>query len=331
MPPFSDWLQGSWEDFRRRWGVLLGVMGVTGIATMVAGFVPFVPAALASAFGVGPAWVVWTSATVVSLLAVLWLSTWGQAALIVAAQGDEPAGKVLSLAWSKTPAFAWTLTLVLLALSGGWFLFLLPGLLLSVMLFSAPFVQAAGEAEGLAALGVSWARVRPRFGAVALRLFAAGVFAAAPGYIPYVGWLVMMFWAPFGVVATARLARDLREAEPAPAAPSWLGGLVAALSVVFVAGTAAVGMAAQRAYAAAAREFGSPDGAISRLKPETMQAALQAMAGDDESAKRAAFAEVLKEMSPTGSSVTVSTDAAGGVTASTTTVLAPAPAAPAAP
>src|ERR1035437_4244919 len=65
MPSFADWLRASWGDFRRRWSVLLAVAGTGGAATLAAGFLPFIPAALATLLGVGPAWAVWVSAAVV--------------------------------------------------------------------------------------------------------------------------------------------------------------------------------------------------------------------------------------------------------------------------
>src|SRR5258708_1524726 len=66
MPSITDWLKASWGDFRRRWAVLLAVAGVGGGATMAAGFLPFIPASLATIFGVGPVWVVWGAAAAVS-------------------------------------------------------------------------------------------------------------------------------------------------------------------------------------------------------------------------------------------------------------------------
>lgn len=319
MPSFSDWLRGSWEDYRRRWTVLLAVAGTGGAASLAAGFAPFVPASLATAFGLGPAWAVWAIASLAALLLILWLTTWTQAAMLRAALTGETAGACLSRGWAQTGAFGWVLTLVLLAVAGGYCLLLVPGLLLSVLLFAAPFSQIRGEAQGTRALGLSWARVRPRFGTVALRMFAATALGAAPGWIPYVGWIVMMFWAPFGLVALARLDRDLREADPAPAAPAWMGGAVAGLSAAFlVVGTLSAVLAA-RAVSEAARTFNEPGGLASRVKPETMQALLDSFSGQaTDEQKRAAEAELLAELRApagapglsTGTAVSVSSAAA---------------------
>lgn len=288
MPSFADWLKASWGDFRRRWGVLLAVAGAGGGATLAAGFLPFIPAAILTAFGVGPAWAVWGSASAVSLTAVLWLSTWAQAAMMRAALTDEPLRQCLSLAWGQTAAFAWVLSLTLLAVVGGYFLLVIPGLLLSVMLFAAPFCQISGEAEGARALGLSWARVKPHFWTVAGRMLAATLITAAPGWIPYVGWLVMMFWAPFSFVAMARVDKDLRAAEPQAEGPAWMGTAIAGLTAAFLIGGAAATFGAVRLTMAAAREFNAPGGIASRLKPETAQALMDAYAqGSDEQKAKA--------------------------------------------
>jgi len=297
MPSFSDWLRGSWADYRRRWAVLLAVAGAGGAASLAAGFAPFVPAALATAFGVGPAWAVWGSASLASILLILWLSTWAQAAMLRAALTEEKSRECLSRSWGQTSAFGWVLTLVLLAVVGGYFLLLIPGLLLSVLLFAAPFSPILGEADGVRALGLSWARVRPHFGTVAGRLFAAGAITAAPGWIPYVGWIIMMFWAPFSFIALARLDRDLRAAEPAPEAPAWMGGAVAGLSAVFVAGAALSVVLAVRAAQYEIRTFNEPGGLASRLRPETMQILLDSFSGQaTEEQKAKAEADLLAEL-----------------------------------
>jgi len=296
MPSFGDWLKASWGDFRRRWSVLLAVAGAGGAATLAAGFFPFIPAALLTAFGVGPSWAVWGGAALVSISAILWLSTWAQAALMRAAATDEPTRQCLSLAWGQTAAFAWVLSLALLAIVGGYFLLIVPGLLLSVLLFAAPFCQITGEADGVRALGLSWSRVRPRFGTVAGRLFAATMITAAPGWIPYVGWIVMMFWAPFSFIAMARLDKDLRAAEPEAVSPPWMGGAVAGLAAVFLLGGFAATYGAVRMTQAAMREYNAPGGIASRLRPETAQALMDAYAQGSDEQKSKALADLLGQI-----------------------------------
>ena len=280
MPPFGDWLKASWANFRARWAVLFAVAGASGAATMLAVFFPFVPAGLASLFGVGPAWAVWGAATLAAFLAAVWLSTWAQLAVTLAAFTEDASGLCLSRAWALTPAFGWVLTLTLLAVAGGYVLLVIPGLFLSVLFFAAPFIAISGEAGGARALGISWARVRPRFGAVALRMFAAGAITAAPAWIPYIGWLIAMFWWPFGLFALSQLARDLRAADPEPAAPSWMGGALAGLSAVLVLGIFLLSVAMVRSTRAVLKSFGGTDALLARgLDARTGDALIAALSG----------------------------------------------------
>jgi len=248
MPSYQDWLTASWRDFCRRWGVMLTVAGVGGASTILGVFLPLLAAGLAAMFG-AETWTCFGLGFSAALLLGLWLSTWTQAAVLRAALCEEGAGEILSRSWAMTLAFSWVLSLFLLAVGGGLFLLVLPGLILSVLFVFAPVYQMSGEAEGLRALELSWARVRPRFGEVSLRLCAAGLITAAPGWIPYVGWLIAPFWTPFGIVATARLAHDLRQSAPIENPPR-LGTLTAALSLVCLLGLGAMGWGSWRSYRA---------------------------------------------------------------------------------
>ena len=107
------------------------VLAVGGLATAAAVFVPLVPAGFAAFAGLGSPWVIWGAASMVSLLAGLYLSTWAQAAVMRAAARDEAAGASLSCSWRQTPEFAWVLSLVMLAAGGGFVLLILPGLVLA--------------------------------------------------------------------------------------------------------------------------------------------------------------------------------------------------------
>jgi len=234
MPSLKDWLRASWDDFVRRWPTLMAVAGVGGAATLLGAFLPLLAAGLAvlmgvdsmTAFGLGGS---------VALAVGLWLSTWTQAAILRAALFEEGAAEVLSRSWDMTAAFCWVLTLFLLAVGGGFFLLLIPGLILGVLFFFAAAYQMSGEAEGMRAMELSWARVRPRMGEAGWRLTLTGLITMAPGWIPFVGWIIAPFWAPFGIVASARLARDLRDAAPQAQAPR-LAGLVSVLSLVCAVG-----------------------------------------------------------------------------------------------
>lgn len=225
----------------------MAVAGVGGAATLLGAFLPLLAAGLAVMFGVDSMTAFGMGGSV-ALLVGLWLSTWAQAAVLRAALFEEHASEVLSRSWDMTAAFCWVLSLFLLAVGGGFYLLILPGVLLGVLFFFAPIYQMSGEAAGMGALELSWARVRPRMGEAGWRLFIAGVITMAPGWIPFVGWVIAPFWTPFAVVASARLARDLRDAAPEARAPR-LAPLVAGLSLVCVVGMGVSCWGGLRTYA----------------------------------------------------------------------------------
>ncbi|NNN06450.1 MAG: hypothetical protein HKL90_11165 [Elusimicrobia bacterium] len=236
MPPFWDWIGACWSDYRRLWGRLMTVLGVAGAATLAAVALPLIPTLILAVMRIGPPWVVVGVGATASLTVALWASSWGQAAALRAVRYDEPAADSLSRAWPQTAAFGWVVTLTFLAMGGGYCLFVLPGVALTVLLFFAPYYEISGEGVGTEALGLSWARVAARPGDAVVRLLAALILAWAPSQIPLVGWLIAMVWAPFGLVATSRLADDLRAASPDARSPEWMGRAVAGLSAVLLVG-----------------------------------------------------------------------------------------------
>ncbi len=270
LPGIEDWLSASFSDYKRRFWPLMSVLAAGGLITALVVFLPLIPAAMATFFGWGSPWLIWSGALLVALVAGLWLSTWSQAAAVIASATDEGAADAMREGWRRTPAFAWSLTLVMLAAGGGFVFLIVPGLVLTVLLFFAPFYQLGGEAEGLDSLELSWARVRPHAGAVAGRLILLVAVVWAPSWIPYVGWLIGPLWAPFGLVACARLAADLRAAAPEPARPS-LRTAVTALSAVLLVSMFAASFASALAverlrenYASGKLNLPAPDGATAQ-------------------------------------------------------------------
>jgi hypothetical protein len=264
MPPIDDWLRRSWERFARRWWVLLASSGTATAAAMLAAFVPVLGAVYAASLGRWSPWTVWGVSLVASALLALWLSTWAQVAALEAAGGEEEVRECLRASWAKTAPFAWTLSLMLLACGGGYFLLVLPGLWLTPLLFAAPFITLQEGVPGLEALELSWRRSAGRWGALSGRLALAGAIPFLIGLIPFVGWLLGMVAGPFSLVMLVVLAEDLRAADPGTAAPAPRLALpVAALSVAFVVGTAFTVKAALLA-AASLKELLAAQGAMLR-------------------------------------------------------------------
>lgn len=267
----------------------MSVIALGGLATAAGALLPLIPAGLAAVFGAGSPWLIWSAAALVSLLVGLVVSTWAQAAAVRAAASDEGAGEALRLGWGQTPAFAWVLSLVMLAAGGGFVLLIVPGLILSVLLFFAPFYQITGEDHGMGAVELSFARVRPVLGPVSTRLLVVGLVTWLPSWIPYVGWLIGPLWAPFAIVACARLADDLKTLAPAPERTS-LGPAVGALSFVLVAAMFVSSWAATRGAMALYNSYASGRIELKAPDAETAQALLAVLQGQgsDEDKRRSA-------------------------------------------
>lgn len=289
LPSVEDWLSASWADYRRRWAPLMAVLAVGGLVTAFAVFLPLAPAAIAAFSGAVPPSLAWSAAFLVSLLVGLVLSTWAQAAALLSATRDGGVSEALASGWRKTPAFAWVLSLAMLAAGGGFVLLVVPGLILGVLLFFAPYYQMSGEASGMTAVELSFARTRPRLAAVSGRLALIVAIVWIPSWIPWIGWLIAPLWAPIGLVACGRLAEDLRAADPSPELPR-LGGAVAALAVVLVLATGAAAWGAARAASALSEELAS--GRLSLPDPETAQSMLAVLQGrgtEDDARRSTAF------------------------------------------
>lgn len=238
MTGIEDWIGRSWERFKRRWWPLLAASGVAGAASLLGALVPALAGYYVAGLGRWSVWAVTGASSMISLLVLLWLSTWAQAAALEAASTESGIESCLKDAWAKTGPFAWTLSLVLLACGGAFFLLFLPGLWLAPLLFWAPFITMSEGTGGVAALETSWRRVRGRWWAVAGRLALVSLVPFAMGFVPLVGWLLSLAAGPFTFVMLAELAEELRRLDPGPEAPAPRLALpVAALSVVFLAGS----------------------------------------------------------------------------------------------
>lgn len=238
MTSIEDWIGRSWERFKRRWWVLLAASGIAGAASLLGALIPALAGYYVAGLGRWSVWAVTGFSSVLSLLVLLWLSTWAQAAALEAASTEDDIRTCLADAWVKTGPFAWTLSLVLLACGGAFFLFFLPGLWLAPLLFWAPFITMSEGTGGVAALETSWRRVTGRWWAVAGRLALICAVPFAIGLIPILGWLLSLAAGPFTFVMLAELAEELRRLDPGPEAPAPRLALpVAALSVMFLGGS----------------------------------------------------------------------------------------------
>ncbi len=222
LPSIGDMLSESWKLYVDRLWLLLTVGGIGAAASMLAVFLPFLGALIVTAFPPSP--IVWVVGSLVAASAALWGASWAQIAMIEALldpQNKPDWRQCYRLSWSKVVAFSWVGILFFVLVVGGLFAFVVPGMFLGVAMVFAPVVVVAEGLAGWPALRRSTELVSGRWGAVALRLFVAGLLSALPAKIPFIGWLLGGLATPFAMVAVIVVYTSLArlpapEKEPGP-------------------------------------------------------------------------------------------------------------------
>ncbi len=207
--------------FADRFALLLAVGGTGAAGCMLALFLPLLAALLLTGFM--PSIVMWSAASVVAVSAVLWGASWMQAAMIEAVLDPQikPSWtECYRVSWPKVAGFSWVCILFFVLVCGGFFFFLAPGVFLGVALVFAPVIAVADGIGGMGALTRSMDLVRGRWSPVALRLVLGGLAGAAPGMVPYVGWLLGGLAAPFSMVWAVVVYKDLCALPPKGDAPA---------------------------------------------------------------------------------------------------------------
>lgn len=222
VPEVAAGFSAAWRLFAERFWLLMSVGGIGAAGCMLSVFIPYPLALLLR--GTVPALALWTLTSLVSLSAGLWGTSWVQIAMIEAVldpQRKPNWRECYRASWPKVAGFSWVCILFFLALTGGVFFFVLPGVFLGVALVFAPVAAVAEDSAGMAALTRSMELVSGRWAPVALRLFLAGLAAALPGLIPWIGWLLSGAAAPFAMVYAVSLYDSLRRLAPRPPPPAW--------------------------------------------------------------------------------------------------------------
>lgn len=127
-------------------------------------------------------------------------------------------------------SFLWILTLLAYVVTGGFFLFLVPGVIFWVWFSFALFILASEDERGMSALLKSKEYVRGRWFDVFLRLFIIAIISNVIGILPFIGPLLSIIFIPFGAIFTYLVYSDLRDIKRDVTYPSsggtkckWIG------------------------------------------------------------------------------------------------------------
>lgn len=191
LPSFMTLWRAGWQYLRREWRFLVllaSPLVVGGIADVIA-----------TDSGMGNEIVL--LANIVSLLATLVYFYLMLVLIGAIIQGEDRSDFAAAQAWVKSNGLSlvWVYLVVFLAVIGGYFVFIIPGILLGVWAFFAVYARAVDGHRGLRALQESRRLFKGRFFEVFGKIFGFGLisFAVVFGLL-LVG--IMMSFALAGVV-----------------------------------------------------------------------------------------------------------------------------------
>lgn len=207
----AELFETTWDLYKQRWLVLLGIF----LATAVACAVP----PMLVAFGLGgmakssfSGLVMLIMSFGVALIVAFLIVCWGMAAAVSAAV-DERLGFNDAFSHAKIcwVSLAWVSTLYSFIVGGVSLLFLIPGILAGIWFFASPYLVVAEEARGMDALLKSKALVEGRFWPVTGRLVLLWLVGMLPGMVPVIGIILSLFVAPFSLLYSVILYRNLSD------------------------------------------------------------------------------------------------------------------------
>jgi hypothetical protein len=223
----GELLKKTWGVFKRRVLTLVLVFILSGLVFAV-GFGIFFGAGMLLGMVLEPMKEGLVAGGVVAgVIAGLIAWGWGYGALVCAV-ADESLGVVEAYrrAWLRVGSFIWMVVLLyLIIIPGGYFLFLVPGVLFTVWFSFGPFVLAGEGEAGMSAIIKSKEYVRGHFGDVLVRFLVIWalsigiwmvqqVFHLAALAIPLVPTLasvaLSLVFTPFSMIFIYLVYRDLR-------------------------------------------------------------------------------------------------------------------------
>jgi hypothetical protein len=239
LPEIGDLFRKSWEIYKRRGGVLVGLYLLSilffvfstgifiGAAFVFSRFFPGVREAVLAVGGL-------LGATLGSIVFF-----WGLAALVYAVT-DEDLGvrDALDRGGARIWSFLWFYSIAGFIVTGGFLLFIIPGIIFLTWFAFGQFVLACEDIRGMSAMLKSKEYVKERWFDVFLRLFLVWLVSVGVGMIPLIGPLLSLLFMPYMLVFTYLLYQDLRTLKDDPVYPDsakekfkWLGA--ATLGYIF--------------------------------------------------------------------------------------------------
>jgi hypothetical protein len=131
---------------------------------------------------------------------------------IVCAVSDETLGirDSLEAGSKKLWSFIWIFLILGYIVTGGFLLVVIPGIIFSVWFFFSQFILAREDERGMNALLKSKEYVKGYSFDVFLRMFIIWIISAVIGSIPFIGWILSLFFVPFAMIFSFLIYEDLK-------------------------------------------------------------------------------------------------------------------------
>jgi uncharacterized membrane protein len=207
----SDLFSKTWDIFKRRF-VSLVALNVLTIVFFALVFGVFFGAGylLSTVFPDARHLLLATSGViggVAGCIAMFWVLS-----AVICAVSDETLGirESLETASKKLWSFIWIFSILGYIVTGGFLLVVIPGIIFSVWFFFSQFILARENERGMNALLKSKEYVKGYWFEVFLRMFIIWIISAVIGGIPFIGWLLSLFFAPFAMIFSFLVYEDLK-------------------------------------------------------------------------------------------------------------------------
>lgn len=203
--------RNSWEIYKKRFAVLIALyfFSLFALLAVIAlfGGAGFLLSLIFSSIK-GPLIAIMVFAGITAGTVVI---CWGLAAVVFAV-ADEGLGfkDALVNGWQRVSAFIWFFSISGFIITGGFLLFIIPGIIFLVWFAFGQFILADKNERGMNALLKSKAYVKGHWFEVFLSLFVVWIVSAFIGIIPFIGPFLAIAFMPFMMIFVNLIYEDLK-------------------------------------------------------------------------------------------------------------------------
>ena len=207
----GELFSNTWETFKSRFWTLVLLYILAAVFCLVAFGIFFGIGFLLASVAPDAREVILVVSGFIGAIAGIIAVTWGVGAFICAvADFDMGIKDALSQGSQKIWSFLWIFSLLDYILSGGFLLFIVPGIIFSTWFFFSQFILAREDVRGMDALLKSKEYISGYWFDVFLRFLLIWVISLAINMIPFIGFILSIAFTPFLWIYTYLVYDDLK-------------------------------------------------------------------------------------------------------------------------